>query len=114
MTSVAQAHRAVLVVYDSRLIAERYAPGCARVQLLGWSMSRASPTPREILVKRAGSRSTQPAPVPEWQAQGDPRAITLDQLMRMSSGLEFDRSTPPSATPPPCSAKAKTLPPTPP
>jgi CubicO group peptidase (beta-lactamase class C family) len=29
--------------------------------------------------------------VPEWQAEGDPRrAITLDQLMRMSSGLQFD------------------------
>jgi CubicO group peptidase (beta-lactamase class C family) len=44
-----------------------------------------------ILVKKGRLTLDQPAPVPEWQAQGDPRrAITLDQLMRMSSGLEFD------------------------
>jgi CubicO group peptidase (beta-lactamase class C family) len=30
------------------------------------------------------------APVPEWSGQGDPRhAITLDDLLRMSSGLEW-------------------------
>jgi CubicO group peptidase (beta-lactamase class C family) len=32
-----------------------------------------------------------PAPVPEWSDPGDPRhAITLDQLLRASSGLAFD------------------------
>jgi CubicO group peptidase (beta-lactamase class C family) len=32
-----------------------------------------------------------PAPVPEWRKPGDPRgAITLDLLLRMSSGLAFD------------------------
>ena len=31
-----------------------------------------------------------PADVPEWQSVDDPRrAITLDQLLRMSSGLKF-------------------------
>jgi CubicO group peptidase (beta-lactamase class C family) len=31
-----------------------------------------------------------PAPVPEWSGEGDPRTtITLDQLLRMSSGLAF-------------------------
>ena len=34
-----------------------------------------------------------PAPVPEWSAPDDPRhAITLDDLMRMSSGLTFDET----------------------
>src|SRR5690606_26724691 len=33
------------------------------------------------------------APVREWQAPGDPRgAITLDQLLRQSSGLAFDET----------------------
>lgn len=32
-----------------------------------------------------------PAPVPEWQEPGDSRSsISLDQLLRMSSGLRFD------------------------
>jgi CubicO group peptidase (beta-lactamase class C family) len=32
----------------------------------------------------------EPAPVPEWSRPGDPRgAITLDNMLRMSSGLEF-------------------------
>ena len=38
----------------------------------------------------AGSTSTRPAAVPEWLAAGDPRrAITLQQLLEMRSGLRF-------------------------
>src|SRR5690606_31026637 len=34
-----------------------------------------------------------PAAVPEWRGAGDPRgAITLDQLLRQSSGLAFDET----------------------
>jgi CubicO group peptidase (beta-lactamase class C family) len=34
-----------------------------------------------------------PAPVPEWRHEGDSRRdITLDQLLRMSSGLAFDET----------------------
>ena len=52
--------RAVLVVYDGRLIAERYAPGFTPdMPLLGWSMSKSVTNALVgILVKRAGSRST--------------------------------------------------------
>jgi CubicO group peptidase (beta-lactamase class C family) len=39
-----------------------------------------------------------PADVPEWRAAGDPRAaITLDQLLRMSSGLDFVEAYSPDA-----------------
>jgi len=85
--------RAVLVVYDGRLIAERYAPGFTPdMPLLGWSMSKSVTNALVgILVKKGGLTLDQPAPVREWQAEGDPRrAITLDQLMQMTSGLEFD------------------------
>jgi hypothetical protein len=85
--------RVVLVVYDGRLIAERYAPGFTPgMPLLGWSMSKSVTNALVgILVKKGRLALDQPAPVPEWQTQDDPRrAITLDQLMRMSSGLEFD------------------------
>jgi len=84
--------RAVLVVYDGRLIAERYATGFDRnMPLLGWSMSKSITNALVgIMVKNGKLRLNEPAPVPEWQTKGDPREkITLDQLLRMSSGLEF-------------------------
>lgn len=44
-----------------------------------------------ILVSQGRLALEAPAPVPEWASPGDPRhAITLDQLLHMSSGLEFD------------------------
>ncbi|MBU1397988.1 MAG: serine hydrolase [Proteobacteria bacterium] len=85
--------RAVLVVYDGRLIAERYAPGFddRNMPLLGWSMSKSITNALVgIMVKNGKLNLNEPAPVPEWQKEGDPRGrITLDQLLRMSSGLEF-------------------------
>ena len=85
--------RAVVVVYDGRLAAERYAPGFGpNMSLLGWSMNKSITNALVGVLIRAGKLSLKdPAPVPEWQAPGDPRQkITLDQLMRMSSGLEFE------------------------
>ncbi len=84
--------RAIVVVYDGRLVAERYAPGFNRsMPLLGWSMSKSVTNALVgVLVKKGKLDIHRPAPVPEWQNDGDPRRrITLDQLMRMSSGLEF-------------------------
>ena len=44
-----------------------------------------------ILVSSGKLALDEPAPVPEWQSPGDPRAaITIDHLLRMSSGLDFD------------------------
>lgn len=94
--------RAVLVVYDGRLIAERYAPGFTPgMPLLGWSLSKSVTNALVgILVKKGRLRLDQPAPVPEWQGEGDPRrAITLDQLMRMTSGIEFDEGYSPFGDP---------------
>jgi len=85
--------RAVIVVYDGQIAAERYAPGfTAETPLLGWSMAKSLTNALVgVLVRNEKLNLTDPAPVPEWQTEGDPRRrITLDQLMRMSSGLEFD------------------------
>ncbi|MFO7667225.1 MAG: serine hydrolase [Desulfobacterales bacterium] len=85
--------RAILVVYDGNLIAERYAPGFDKnMPLLGWSMSKSITNALVgILVKNGKLSLKEPAPVPEWQNEGDPRKrITLGQLLRMSSGLEFE------------------------
>ncbi|MDA8140431.1 MAG: serine hydrolase [Desulfobacteraceae bacterium] len=84
--------RAVVVVYHGRLIAERYAPGFDKdMPLLGWSMAKSVTNALVgILVQEGRFDPLRPAPVPEWRSPGDPRRrITLDQLLRMSSGLAF-------------------------
>ena len=85
--------RAVAVVYDGRLIAERYAPGFGPgMPMLGWSMSKSVTNALVGLLVGQGRLVLQdPAPVPEWRSPDDQRhAITLDQLLRMSSGLAFE------------------------
>jgi len=84
--------RAVVVVYDGRLIAERYAPGFnLNTPQLGWSMGKSATNALVgVLVRNGKLEVHRPAPVPEWQKADDPRQkITLDQLLRMSAGLEF-------------------------
>ncbi len=84
--------RAVVVVYKGRIIAERYAPGFSKdTPLIGWSMTKSiTNTLVGILVGQGKLSLKDPAPVAEWSGKDDPRAaITLDQLLRMSSGLNF-------------------------
>jgi CubicO group peptidase (beta-lactamase class C family) len=84
--------RAVIVLHDGRIIAERYAPAFTReTPQLGWSMAKSVTNALVgVLVKEGKLRLQDPAPVPEWRSPGDPRAaITLDELLRMSSGLRF-------------------------
>jgi hypothetical protein len=85
--------RAVLIVYDGKLIEERYAPGFHKdMPLMGWSMTKSIANALVGILVHKGKLSLQdPAPVPEWQTEEDPRKnITIDQLLRMSSGLEFE------------------------
>ncbi|UCF92494.1 MAG: serine hydrolase [Desulfobacterales bacterium] len=92
--------RAVVVVYAGKLIAERYAPGVSpTMPLLGWSMSKSVTNALVgVLVRQGKLHISRPAPVPAWQKEGDPRrTITIDQLLRMSSGLEFDETYAPFA-----------------
>jgi len=85
--------RAIVVLYGERLVAERYAAGIdAQTPLLGWSMAKSvGATLVGVLVHRGLLDLHAPAPIPAWKQAGDPRAaLSLDQLMRMSSGLEFE------------------------
>jgi CubicO group peptidase (beta-lactamase class C family) len=87
--------RAVVVVHDGELVAERYAPGFdAAMPLTGWSMTKSVTNALVgILVGQGRLDLHAPAPVPEWQGADDPRAaVTLDQLLRMASGLDFDET----------------------
>src|SRR5262245_1050270 len=83
---------ALLVVKSGRLVYERYAHGSGAFYLqYSWSMAKSiTHALVGILVRDRHVDIHAPAPVPEWQRPGDPRReITLDQLLRMSSGLEF-------------------------
>jgi CubicO group peptidase (beta-lactamase class C family) len=83
---------ALVVVHKGEIVAERYMPGITKdTQLESWSMGKSlTATLFALLVKDGIYRLDEPAPVPEWQAPGDPRApIKIADLLRMSSGLRF-------------------------
>jgi CubicO group peptidase (beta-lactamase class C family) len=84
--------RAVVVVRNGEIIAEKYAEGFdAFTPQIGWSMSKSiTNTMIGVLVKKRGFDIYQPAPIPEWREADDPRnKITTDHLLRMSSGLDW-------------------------
>ena len=88
--------RAVVVVQNGWVIAERYAQGIQPdMPLIGWSMSKSI---THALIGRAIQEGLldpgKPPKVPEWSDPQDPRQrISLDQLLRMNSGLAFEEST---------------------
>ena len=83
---------AFAVTWRGRLIAERYGSGItSKTPLEGWSMGKSlTATLMGILIQQGAYTLTQPAPIPEWQSPGDPRAkIRIADLMHMSSGLRI-------------------------
>jgi CubicO group peptidase (beta-lactamase class C family) len=84
--------RAVLVLYDGKLIAEKYARGFnLHSRMLGWSIAKSFMGALiGILVNEGRLNIALPAPVPEWQDQNNPRhVITLENLLQQTSGLNF-------------------------
>lgn len=84
--------QAVVVVYKDQIIAEKYADTFSpQTPMLGWSMSKSVINALVgLLVKDNQLKIMEPAPVAAWQGAGDPRGkILLDQMLRMSTGLEF-------------------------
>jgi CubicO group peptidase (beta-lactamase class C family) len=81
---------AVIVLKDGKIIAERYrADWTMHTPQRTWSVAKSLTA---TLVGRAVQKGlvdvNQPAPVPQWQGAGDPRAaISWNQLLRMNSGL---------------------------
>ena len=85
--------RAVVVLRDGVLVAERYAEGFdAATALPGWSMTKSvTSTLIGLLVSAGRIDLAAPVGLEEWAGEGDSRsAITWDQLLRMSSGLAFE------------------------
>jgi CubicO group peptidase (beta-lactamase class C family) len=91
MAELGETH-AVLVVQGGRIVFDHYGDGFAPDQThASWSMAKSiTQALIGILVGDGLIDVHAPANAPEWREPGDPRAaITLDQLLRMSSGLEF-------------------------
>jgi CubicO group peptidase (beta-lactamase class C family) len=87
--------RAVVIVYNGQLIAERYGNGfSARTKLSGWSMTKTvTGALTGILVKQGKLNIEAPAPVPEWRDANDPRhSITIRNLLQQRSGLDFEEN----------------------
>jgi CubicO group peptidase (beta-lactamase class C family) len=83
--------RAVVIVHGGRIIAERYAGGVgAATSLPGWSMTKSVNSALVGVLAGAGRlRLDGAALLPEWRGDGRSE-ITLEQLLWMSSGLQFD------------------------
>lgn len=83
---------AFLAVQGGRIVAERYWTGFdSESTHHSWSQAKSITQALIGILLREGKIDIYaPADVPEWQSPDDPRrAITLDQLLRMSSGLKF-------------------------
>ncbi|QGA55794.1 serine hydrolase [Brucella sp. 2280] len=85
--------RAIVVMHDGKLIAERYGPGfSAQTPLLGWSMTKS------VMATLIGMRIAEGRMAlirynlfPQWKTDGRSQ-ITLANLMAMESGLRFDEN----------------------
>lgn len=86
-----QRTRTVLIAYKGQILGERYAKGfSAETPILGWSMTKSILATLYGILEYQGKLDVQaPAPVPEWQ-QDERKNITLDNLLRMQSGLAWD------------------------
>jgi CubicO group peptidase (beta-lactamase class C family) len=83
---------ALLVTYKGKILGERYGEGIGiHTPLESWSMGK-SLTGAQIgvLIQQGAYQLWEPAPIPEWEAPGDPRQeIRIGDIMRMSSGLRI-------------------------
>ena len=87
--------RAVVVVKDGRVVAERYAEGYGiDTPILGFSATKSVMSALTgILVRKGALKLDEPVPIAAWQGAGDPgRAITVDHLLRHTAGLALGSS----------------------
>jgi CubicO group peptidase (beta-lactamase class C family) len=87
--------KAVVVVHNGSVIAERYADGVGvDTPLLGFSMTKSVINALLGILTQQGSISPSlPAPIAEWRGATDPRReIEVEHLMRMTTGLALDET----------------------
>jgi CubicO group peptidase (beta-lactamase class C family) len=87
--------RAIVVVHRGRIVAESYASGIDKdMPLVAWSVTKGALNALIGMRVKDGKLAVADKDLlPEWRKEGDPRrAVTLNELLRMSSGLAFDES----------------------
>ncbi len=93
--------RAIVVMQNGKILSEKYAAGFnQKTPLLGWSMTKSVTNAMiGMLVEDGKLEINKSAPIAEWRSD-DRKNITLDNLLRMSSGLAFveDYAAPSDAT----------------
>ncbi|MGI8637164.1 MAG: serine hydrolase domain-containing protein, partial [Segetibacter sp.] len=82
--------RAVVVVHNGEIVAERYAAGFTeKSKLAGWSLAKSVTAALiGILVNQDKLDIDQPAPVEKWK-DDERNCITITNLLHMSSGLQW-------------------------
>lgn len=91
LEALGQTH-AFIAIQSGQIVRERYAEGYnAQNTYPSWSMAKSITHALVSFAVDQGVLSLDaPVTVPEWQGRDDPRSlITLDNLLRMSSGLQF-------------------------
>jgi hypothetical protein len=82
--------KAIVILKDGHVIAERYAPGFTLdTPLLSYSVAKSFTNALlGILVRQGRLRIDQPVGAPEWRQPADPRnSVLIDDLLRMDSGI---------------------------
>lgn len=82
-----------VVTYQGRILGERYGEGIdIHTPLESWSMTKSlTGTLMGVLIQEGVYDLWDPAPIPEWQGDGDPRQeIRIGDIMRMSSGIRIN------------------------
>ncbi len=89
--AVAKRTRSVLVLYKDHIVAEKYDKGFDKnSKILGWSMTKSiTATYFGILQYQNKINLNNPAPLSEW-ATDERSKITLNNLIQMNSGLEWE------------------------
>jgi CubicO group peptidase (beta-lactamase class C family) len=84
--------RAIVILHKDTLVAEKYAEGfTAETPILGWSMTKSITNALiGILVGQGKLSVHEPPKIKEWEDDPKRSKITLDNLLRMNSGLFWE------------------------
>ena len=82
--------RAVLVIYNNQIIAEKYADGFTKeTKLLGWSMTKSITSAIVGVLQKQGKINVNQSNLFEEWSNDERSKITLNNLLQMNSGLEW-------------------------